>query len=72
MATTSTRTRREPLGLFPDKSAPRLYDRIVQVLRVRHDSRRTEEAYLHGMRRYIEFYDHQHPRRLAEGDVNAS
>jgi len=39
--TTTTRQRRSPWGLFPDKPAPRLYDRMVEVLRVRHDSRRT-------------------------------
>jgi len=56
--------------LFPDKSAPRLYDRIVEVLRVRHYSRRTEEGYLHWIRRYIDFHARRHPRQLAEGDVN--
>jgi integrase len=68
--TTSIQNRREPLGLFPDKSAPRLYDRIVAVLRVRHYSQRTEEAYLHWIRRFIEFHGHQHPRQLAEDDAN--
>ncbi len=68
--TTLTQQRRPPLGLFPDKPAPRLYDRIVEVLRVRHYSRRTEEAYVHWIRRYIEFHQHRHPRQLAEGDVN--
>ncbi len=68
--TTATEQHRTPLGLFADKPVPRLYDRIVEVLRVRHYSRRTEEAYLHWIRRYIEFHEHQHPRQLAEGDVN--
>ena len=45
--------RHAPLRLFADRPSPRLYDRIVEVLRVRHYSRRTEEAYLHWMRRYI-------------------
>ncbi len=62
--------RRSPLGLFPDRSEPRLYDRTIEVLRVRHYSRRTEEAYVHWIRRYIEFHDHEHPRQLAECDVN--
>jgi integron integrase len=68
--TTVTRQRRSPLGLFPDKPAPRLYDRIVEVLRVRHYSRRTEEAYVHWIGRYIAFHQYRHPRQLAEGDVN--
>jgi len=59
-----------PLGLFPDTPAPRLYDRIIEVLRVRHYSRRTEEAYIHWIRRFIEFHQHRHSRQLAEEDVN--
>ncbi len=67
---TATQQRRSPLGLFSDKPVPRLYDRIIEVLRVRHYSRRTEEAYVHWIRRYIEFQQHRHPRQLSEGDVN--
>ena len=44
----TTRIRPAPLGLFADRTSPRLYDRIVEVLRVRHYSRRTEEAYIPG------------------------
>lgn len=62
--------RRPPLGFFPGQAAPRLYDRIIEILRVRHYSRRTEEAYVHWIRRYIEFHHHAHPRQLAQGDVN--
>jgi integron integrase len=56
--------------LFVDKPTPRLYDHMVEVLRVRRYSRRTEEAYTHWVRRYIEFHDRQHPRELAEDEVN--
>jgi hypothetical protein len=62
--------RRSPLGLFPDQPTPRLYDCIVEILRVHHYSTRTEQAYVHWIRRYIEFHDHQHPRQLVEDDVN--
>ena len=31
-----------PLGLFPDRSQPRLYDRVVEILRVHHYTRRTK------------------------------
>jgi len=68
--TTTTQQRRPPLGLFADKPVPRLYDRIVEVLRVRHYSRRTEDAYVHWIRRYIEFHGRRHPRKLDESDVN--
>ena len=53
--TTPAEQHRTPLGLFADKPMLRLYDRNVEVLRVRHYSRRTEEAYLNWIRRYIEF-----------------
>jgi hypothetical protein len=33
--TAVTQHRRSPLGLFSDQRSPRLYDRIVEVLRVR-------------------------------------
>ncbi len=35
-----------PLRLFPGQLAPRLYDRLVEVLRIRHYCRRSEEAHL--------------------------
>ncbi len=59
-----------PLGTFPGQPTPRLYDRVVEVLRARHYSRRTEEASIHWIRRFILFHKRTHPRELAEGDVN--
>jgi hypothetical protein len=56
--------------LFPGQPAPRLYGRVVEVLRARHYSRRTEEAYLHWMRRFLLFHRGRHPRELGEGEVN--
>jgi site-specific recombinase XerC len=43
------------LGLFPGEPTARLYDRVVEVLRTRHYSRRTEQAYIHWSRRFIRF-----------------
>ena len=48
--------RRSPLGLFPGEPTPRFYDRMVEVLRTRHYSRRTEQAYTHWIRRFIRFH----------------
>lgn len=56
--------------MFPGQPAPRLYDRVVEVLRARHYSRRTEKAYVHWIRRFLLFHDGKHPRELAEADVN--
>jgi integron integrase len=56
--------------MFPGDPTLRLYDRVVEVLRTRHYSRRTEQAYIHWIRRFILFHARAHPRELAEGDVN--
>ncbi len=40
-------------------------------MRVRHYSRRTEDAYLHWIRRFIVFHDRRHPRELGGSDVSA-
>lgn len=48
---------------------PRLLDEVRGALRARHYSPRTEEAYVHWIRRFIVFHDERHPRELAAGDV---
>lgn len=40
---------------------PRLLDRVRSVIRVRHYSRRTEEAYTCWIRQFILFHDKRHP-----------
>ena len=59
--------RRSPLGLFPGQPTPRLYDRVVEILRTRHYIRRTEQPYLHWIRRFILLHVRTCPRQLAEG-----
>ena len=67
---TATADRQSPLGLFPAQPKPSLYDRFVEALRTRHFSRRTEEAYLHWIRRFLVFHNSTHPHELAQCDVN--
>jgi integron integrase len=43
---------------------------VVEALRTRHYSRRTEEAYLHWIRRFLASHNGTHPREMAEMDVN--
>jgi integron integrase len=50
---------------------PRLLDRVRQALRVRHRSPRTEEAYVHWVRRFILFHGKRHPQELGEPEVAA-
>ena len=50
---------------FPDVGArPKLLDRVRHAIRTRHYSSRTEEAYVHWIRRYIVFHEKKHPSTL--------
>jgi len=44
---TSGANRQSPLGLFPAQPTPGRYDQLLEVLRTRHYSRRTEQTYAH-------------------------
>jgi integron integrase len=57
----------EPAG--PAK--PKLLDQVRAILRTRHYSLRTEEAYLGWMRRYILFHGKRHPREMGATEVAA-
>ncbi len=71
MQTSDARRRGEPLGLYPGRPTPRLYDEIVRIMRVMRRARRTEESYLGWIRRFIEFHGGRHPMELDAEDVNA-
>jgi integron integrase len=53
---------------LPD-GKPKLLDRVRELLRLRHYSLRTEEAYIAWIRRYILFHKKRHPAELKEEDV---
>lgn len=44
---------------------------VINAIRVRHYSRRTEETYLHWIKRYIYFHHKRHPQEMAEREVAA-
>lgn len=50
---------------------PKLLDRVRATIRARHYSRRTEEAYVHWIRRYIVFHGMRHPTDLGAADISA-
>jgi len=50
---------------------PRLLDRVRAVIRARHYSRRTEEAYVAWIRRFIFFHGKRHPAEMGAGEVTA-
>ncbi len=45
---------------------PKRPDQVRQALRVRHYSYRTEQAYIHWIRRYIFFHHKRHPAEMGE------
>lgn len=49
---------------------PKLLDRVRATLRARHYSRRTEEAYITWIRRFILFHEKRHPSTMSGEEVN--
>ena len=53
-----------------DAASPRrLLDRMRLAIRSRHYSRRTEQAYVHWIRRYIVFHGKQHPSTMGAAEI---
>ena len=50
---------------------PKLLDRVRGAIRTRHYSRRTEEAYVYWIRRYIVFHKKRHPSAMGAPEVTA-
>ena len=50
---------------------PRLMEQVRAEIRARHYSRRTEDAYVHWIRRFIAFHGRRHPRELGAPEVSA-
>ena len=48
---------------------PRLLDRVRAAVRTRHYSRRTEEAYVAWIRRYIIFHGKRHPMEMGASEI---
>lgn len=51
--------------------SPKLLDQVRGAIRARHYSRRTEEAYVYWIRKYILFHGKRHPRELGAAHVTA-
>ncbi len=50
---------------------PRLIDQMVEALRARHYSPRTEEAYVMWVKRYIRYHKMRHPKDMGDAEINA-
>jgi integrase len=60
---------------FSDKSTttnpPKLLDQVRDKLRVKHYSIRTEQTYVHWIKRYIFFHGKRHPKDLGTRDIES-
>jgi integron integrase len=50
---------------------PKLLDRVRGVLRLKHYSIRTEEAYVDWIRRFVLFHEKRHPAQMGENEITA-
>ncbi len=48
----------------------KLLDRVREAIRTRHYSPRTEEAYIHWIRRFIVFHEKRHPREMGAPEIS--
>ena len=69
---TATSTDAQASGAPSSASAPReprLRDQLIEVLRVRHYSPRTTEAYVHWNARFVSFHGNRPPAKLGKREV---
>jgi hypothetical protein len=50
---------------------PKLLDQVSEVIRMKHYSIRTEQAYVEWIKRYIFFHNKRHPTDMAEPEIRA-
>jgi len=48
---------------------PKLLDQVHQAIRTRHYSPRTEESYVHWIKRFIFFHNKRHPVEMGEAEI---
>ena len=52
-----------------DAPRPRLLDQVRAAIRARHYSRRTEDAYVAWIRRFIVFHGKRHPSEMGAPEI---
>ena len=55
----------------PQTARPKLLDQVRNAIRRRHYSYRTEETYIHWIKRFIHFHQKRHPNDMGEAEVTA-
>src|SRR5437660_11309222 len=54
---------------MPAENKPKLLDQVRNVIRIKHYSIRTEQAYVDWIKRFILFHGKRHPGEMAEEEV---
>ncbi len=62
-----------PVGTIngPQNEPPRLLDRLRFALRAKHYAYRTEQAYVHWVRRFILHHRKRHPQEMGGQEIEA-
>ncbi len=61
----------EPVTKNPAvENKPKLLDQVWEVIRMKHYSMKTEEAYVHWIKKYIFFHNKRHPKEMGEKEIN--
>ena len=68
-AVSRSRTRLIPAGPASTTQKPKLLEQLRQAIRMRHYSPRTEETYVHWIKRFIIFHNKRHPAEMAEKEI---
>jgi site-specific recombinase XerD len=55
----------------PPPRAPKLLEQMRDRLRLKHYSLRTEQAYVHWVKRYIHFHGMRHPSEMGKSEIEA-
>jgi integrase len=53
----------------PTAPKPKLLDEVRQTIRTRHYSPKTEDSYVHWIKRFIFFHNKRHPAEMAEPEI---
>ncbi|MBL7178546.1 MAG: phage integrase N-terminal SAM-like domain-containing protein [Desulfobacteraceae bacterium] len=54
-----------------EPTSKKLLDQVRDAIRLKHYSIRTEQAYVHWIKRYIFFHDVRHPAEMGTPEVEA-
>jgi len=57
------------LSSLPRRDKPKLLDQVRDVVRRKHYSIRTEQAYIDWIKRFILYHGKRHPAEMAEEEV---